>query len=425
MAEGKRSEGPTEYGAKCLRASDGKYTVELFSDPPRELTVPHSMLWQCAAARGPQIPWARLTSRAPAARRWAVAPSLHPKRLAGESVRMQVGHRCVVAIWESRDGELDGVQVLPRMTGKISSRPSAMAGQVCLNPLGGWKLGPPMHPAVHLQKERPRGTKHYEPSPPAHHCQSAHKYIPPSTTVGWGAEVSLWAWQRLARVSPGPATPPFFVGMRARPLVGGMRASGAADMVLYRELQGFDGCIGEARSPCPLRGNAARARTGRVAARAYTRVAVRAYARVPACPPRPLRTWPRPPAGGARCHWPSVRSFATCLNLLSPSSLPRRPPRLARATHHPLFRRRPITAPLSPLPPLPPRGHRPVVPASFLSWFDCTGSRPAPALSCRLSRTQNIAPSPALVSSSRRGAPRPHPPAARCRATASRRPAGG
>jgi hypothetical protein len=54
VAEGKRSEGPTEYNAKCLRASDSEYLVELFSDPPRELTVPHSTLWQCAAAHSPQ-----------------------------------------------------------------------------------------------------------------------------------------------------------------------------------------------------------------------------------------------------------------------------------------------------------------------------------------------------------------------------------
>jgi len=43
---------------------------------------------------------------------------------------MAVGDRCVVALWDSRGGEVEGVQLLPRMTGKISSRPSAMAGQV-------------------------------------------------------------------------------------------------------------------------------------------------------------------------------------------------------------------------------------------------------------------------------------------------------
>jgi len=49
VAEGKRSQGPTEYGGTCIRATDGEYNVELYSDPPRVLTLPHALLWQYAA----------------------------------------------------------------------------------------------------------------------------------------------------------------------------------------------------------------------------------------------------------------------------------------------------------------------------------------------------------------------------------------
>ena len=47
VAEGKRSEGPSELAGRCLRAKEAEYTVEISSDPPRQLTVSQSLLWQC------------------------------------------------------------------------------------------------------------------------------------------------------------------------------------------------------------------------------------------------------------------------------------------------------------------------------------------------------------------------------------------
>ena len=93
--------------AKCLSADGGVYSVELLSDPPRELELSHSLLWQ-----------------------WAVAPSMKPKRLSGDAVRMEVGDRCIVAIWDERGGEVESVQLLRRMAGRIADRASAVAGQI-------------------------------------------------------------------------------------------------------------------------------------------------------------------------------------------------------------------------------------------------------------------------------------------------------
>lgn len=107
VADGKRSEGPSEYMGKCLSADGGVYSVELLSDPPRELELSHSLLWQ-----------------------WAVAPSMKPKRLSGDAVRMEVGDRCIVAIWDERGGEVESVQLLRRMAGRIADRASAVAGQI-------------------------------------------------------------------------------------------------------------------------------------------------------------------------------------------------------------------------------------------------------------------------------------------------------
>jgi hypothetical protein len=116
-AEGKRPDGPAELPAHCLSFSGGEGQLELDVDTPlcdgRLISFAQKDLWH-----------------------WAISSNHTPRRVSGETVTIAVGARCVVALKQG-SGVLQSVQVLPRLTGKISSRPSAQVGQ--LEPEEQWK----------------------------------------------------------------------------------------------------------------------------------------------------------------------------------------------------------------------------------------------------------------------------------------------
>ena len=110
-AEGRRAEGPVVVSGVCTTYSDGQGgTVELSSDTSvtseRVLEFMESQLWH-----------------------WVMSSSQVRSRKEGKGVSVAPGDRCLVAVMPTT-GELHSVQALPRLTGRIHSRPSASVGQI-------------------------------------------------------------------------------------------------------------------------------------------------------------------------------------------------------------------------------------------------------------------------------------------------------
>ena len=112
-AEGRRNDGPTAIPAVCLSYADGEGEVELTADLPDAIT---------ASGRTHGFKEAHLWH-------WAMTDKQPRIRVTGEAVALHAGDRCIVEL-KTATGELHSVQVVPRLTGKISSRPSASVGQI-------------------------------------------------------------------------------------------------------------------------------------------------------------------------------------------------------------------------------------------------------------------------------------------------------
>ena len=112
-AEGRRNEGPVALSAVCISYAGGTGEVELTSDLPtalsgvsKTLSFEEAHLWH-----------------------WAMTDKQPRVRVTGAAVTLRAGERCVVEL-KSTTGELHSVQAVPRLTGKISSRPNATTGQI-------------------------------------------------------------------------------------------------------------------------------------------------------------------------------------------------------------------------------------------------------------------------------------------------------
>ena len=104
-AEGRRAEGPIAMPAVCATYSGGEGTLEITSEVGKIVTFKQSQLWH-----------------------WAMSSNQQPRRVTGDAVPMAPGDLCIALIPEN--GELQSVQAVPRLTGRISSRPSAAVGQI-------------------------------------------------------------------------------------------------------------------------------------------------------------------------------------------------------------------------------------------------------------------------------------------------------
>ena len=110
-AEGRRTEAPATLAATCTAYDDGEGTLELLADHPSldgqtslEFTQAH--IWH-----------------------WAVASNHQPRRVTGDAVVVTPGARLIAAL-KADTGALQSVQLLIRLTGQVSSRPSAQVGQI-------------------------------------------------------------------------------------------------------------------------------------------------------------------------------------------------------------------------------------------------------------------------------------------------------
>ena len=111
-AEGRKVEGPAALAATCIAfdAATGEGELHLAMDTPlvegRTLAFTRAQLWN-----------------------HAMQSNQTQRRVTGDSVAIAIGTRCI-AMLASSTGKLEAVQVLVRLTGKISSRPSAQVGQI-------------------------------------------------------------------------------------------------------------------------------------------------------------------------------------------------------------------------------------------------------------------------------------------------------
>lgn len=129
-AEGRKQEGPSAIPAECIAFSDDEGELHLLADAPnvegRTLAFTQSQVWH-----------------------WAMQSTHAPRRVTGAAVPIAPGTRCV-ALCAAATGKLQSVQVLMRLTGKISSRPSAQVGQIA--PDEQWKGVAPCNVFVRLSQ---------------------------------------------------------------------------------------------------------------------------------------------------------------------------------------------------------------------------------------------------------------------------------